>query len=249
MKRHLSPLLALGLGGISLLFWRWIWQVIYDPTTQLVSSSPLVGLLILFVLLCALIPLLLSRDRFRRPPGPGRTGWQPCVLRVASAALFLTAGGVMLSPLLAAPSPIPLVLAVLLLLNGPALCGLAVPSRLAGSWQQPLSLFPTFVSCFWLVAFYHQYGSSPSWITYLWPMLAQLVVIWGWLAYAGRFYQPRAWDLALPLALVALLLLTVSLGSLLSRGFRLSLAAQLFWFWSVPLEEDPAPQRKENSHV
>lgn len=248
IKETLCPWVALGLGGICLLFWSWIWQHIYDPVTQLVHSQGLVELFCGFVLLCALILLLLARDRLGRAPGPGVAGLPVMGLRILAALLSVFAGVEMLLPLLAAPSPIPLILAVLLILNGPALLGLVPPKM--GNLQKTLLLFPAFVSCFWLVAFYHRYGSCPSWVTYLWPMAAGLLAAWGWISYAGRVYQPRKWDVTVPLALVCVLVLLPGLAAPLSDGYRLSLAAQLVWFWSVSLERDPAPApiRKENSH-
>lgn len=239
MKERLCPWAALGLGVICLLFWSGIWQHIYDPATQLVHSQGLVGLFCGFVLLCALILLLLARDRLRQASEPGIVGLPVVGLRILAALLSVLAGVKMLLPLLAAPSPIPVILAVLLLLNGPALLGLA--PREMGNLQKTLLLFPAFVSCYWLVAFYHQYGSCPSWVTYLWPMAAGLLAAWGWISYASRIYQPRKWDATVPLALVCVLVLCPSLAAPLSDGYRLSLAAQLVWFWSVSLEREPVP--------
>lgn len=251
MNTKLCPWAALGLGVLSMLLWRWIWASIYDPATQLVAGSGLVELHCAFVLLCGLILVLVSRPRERRTPGPGTFGVPVTGLRVVSALLSAAAGLEMLPPLLAEPSPIPLVLAVLLPVNALALLGLSVAYQPRRRWQHTLILFPVLVSCYWLVAFYHAYGSSPSWVTYLWPMLGGLLVVWSWIAYAGRIYQPKPVDLTLPLALVSILVLGPSLASPLSDGYRLSLLAQLIWFWSVTLEHDPvpAPIRKENSDV
>ena len=51
-KEKLCPWLALGMGGLCLLFWRWIWAKIYDPATQLVTSGGLMGLFTAFLVLC-----------------------------------------------------------------------------------------------------------------------------------------------------------------------------------------------------
>lgn len=241
MNAKLCPWAALGLSMLSLVFWRWIWAGIYDPATQLVSDNSVVELYCVFLLLCGLILVLVGRPRKERVPGPGTFGLPVTGLRVVSALLSAAAGLDMLPPLLAEPSPIPLVLAVLLLGNALALAGLSVTHTPQRSWQRTLILFPVLVSCYWLVAFYHTYGSCPSWITYLWPMVAGLLAAWSWIAYAGRLYQPKAWDPALALALVSVLTLGPGLASPLSDGYRLSLLAQLIWFWSVTLEHDPDP--------
>lgn len=251
MKEKLCPWLALGLSGLCLLFWEWIWSSIYDPETQLVSDGSLTGLFFVFILVCGLILLLLSRSRVQRAQGPGRFGVLGIGLRLLAALLSVAAGIQMLRALLPTVSPIPLALAILLLLNGAAWIACTSAKKTKAGWQTTLLLLPPFVSCYWLVAFYHEYGSCPSWLTYLWPILGGLLVAWAWLAYVSRIYQPRKYDFALALALLAVLLLGPSLAAPISDGYRLSLAAQMAWFFAVALEADPSPEpiRKEHSNV
>lgn len=250
-KEKLCPWLALGMGGVCLLFWHWIWAKIYDPATQLVTSGGLVGLFAGFLVLCALILLLLIWPSLKGTPGLGPQSRPLAVLRVLSGLLFAAAGILLVRSVLPAFQAIPLALGVLLILNGGALAVLALDRKTDSSRYTSLLLFPVFVSCYWLVAFYHQYGSCPSWETYLWPMLAGLLAAWSWLACAGRVYQPRKWDPSRPLALLSVLVLCPALAAPLSPDYRLALAAQLVWFWSVTLEpiRDAAPTRKENTDV
>lgn len=250
-KEKLCPWLALWMGGVCLLFWRWIWAEIYDPATQLVTSGGLVGLFSGFLALCALILALLSWPALTKPTVPRPQPRPLVLLRILAACLSAASGLQLIRELLPSVSVIPMVLGVLLLLNGGALAALALDQTATGSRYESLLLFPLFTSCFWLVAFYHQYGSCPSWETYLWPMMAGLLASWGWLAYAGRVYRPRTWDAARLTALLSVLVLCPGMEAPLSPAYRLSLAAQLVWFWSVTLEpgQEAAPIRKENSHV
>ena len=250
-KEKLCPWLALGMGGLCLLFWRWIWAKIYDPATQLVNSDGLVGLFTAFLVLCALILLLLIWPSLKGAPGLRPQPLPLAVLRVFSGVLSAASGILLIRSVLPGFSPIPLILGVLLVLNGGALSVLALDRKTDSSRYTSLLLFPVFAACYWLVAFYHQYGSCPSWETYLWPMLAGLLVAWSWLAYAGRVYRPRKWDLCRPLALLSVLVLCPGLAAPTAPEYWLSLAAQLVWFWSVALEptRDAAPIRKENNDV
>ncbi|MGM9594381.1 MAG: hypothetical protein ACI3U8_08505 [Candidatus Onthomonas sp.] len=250
-KEKLCPWLALGMGGICLLFWRWIWAMIYDPATQLVSSGGLVGLFAVFLVLCALILILLIWPSLKGTPGLRPQSLPLVVLRVLSGVLSAASGILLIRSILPGFSPIPLVLGVLLVLNGGALAVLALDRKTDSSRYTSLLLFPVFTDCYWLVAFYHQYGSCPSWETYLWPILAGLLTAWSWLAYAGRVYRPRKWDLSRLLALLSVLVLCPGLAAPMSVEYQLSLASQLVWFWSVALEpiQDTAPIRKENTDV
>lgn len=249
MKEKLCPWLALGTGGICFLFWQRIWAGIYDPATQLVTSGGLVGLFSAFLALCALILGLLAWPSGKQP-GPREVPPSLRVLRLAAGGLSLAAGVLLLGDALAAPEPIPLLLGALLLAQGISMAGLALLSRQDSGLSDGLLLLPVFACCYWLVAFYHAYGSCPSYVTYLWPMLAGLLVTWAWLAYAGRRFQPRKWDAAPLLSLLSVLLLCPALVAPLSLGYRLSLAAQILWLWSVSLEMSRAPlMRKENPNV
>lgn len=250
MKEKLCPWLALGIGGVCCLFWQWIWADIYDPATQLVTSGGLVGLFSAFLALCALILGLLAWSSGTRTGGPEDVPLPLRGLRLAAGGLSLGAGVLLLGEALAVPEPIPLLLGALLLVQGIAMAGLALLPRRDSGLSDGLLLLPVFTCCYWLVAFYHVYGSCPSYVTYLWPMLAGLLAVWAWLAYAGRRFQPRKWDAAPLLSLLSVLLLCPALAAPLSLGYRLSLAAQILWLWSVSLEMGRAPlMRKENPNV
>ena len=250
-KEKLCPWLALGMGGLCLLFWRWIWAKIYDPATQLVNSGGLMGLFTAFLVLCALILLLMIWPGRKAAPGIKPQPLPLAVLRLLSGALSAASGILLIRSVLPGLSAIPLALGVLLILNAGTLAVLALDRKTDSSRYTSLLLFPVFVSCYWLVSFYHQYGSCPSWETYLWPILAGLLAAWSWLACAGRVYRPRKWDLCRPLALLSVLVLCPGLAAPIAPEYRLSLAAQLVWFWSVTLEPipDAAPIRKENTDV
>lgn len=249
MKEKLCPWLALGTGGLCCLLWYWIWADIYDPATQLVTSGGLVGLFSAFLTLCALILGLLARAS-GNGSGPENVPLPLQGLRLAAGALSLAAGLLLFGDTLAAPEPIPLLLSALLLAQGAAMAGLALRRKEASGRSDSLLLLPVFTCCYWLVAFYHAYGSCPSYVTYLWPMLAGLLVTWTWLAYAGRRFQPRKWDAAPLLSLLSVLVLCPALAAPLSLGYRLSLAVQILWLWSVSLEMGRTPlTRKENPNV
>lgn len=237
MKNKLCPVLALGLGLLCGLLRMAVWSAAYDPATQLVTDTGLTLYFNLFVLLCALVLALLFFRTGAQVRAPyGGTG-AILGLRLAAALLSLAAGGMMLwSALGTFPlNVISVLLGLLLAVQGGALAYLALSKpEQAGPWTNVL-LLPVFVSCYWLVAFYHQYGSCPSAETYLWPMISGLLAAWAWLDYAGFVYQPRSGRRFALLSLIAVLTLPAAVTAPLSLPFRLSLLAQLVWLWAAGL--------------
>lgn len=246
MKQKLCPWLTAAAGLLCALLWQAVWAGIYDPETQLVSDDGSAGLFGLLLLVLAALLLVLARPWTRQTPPSPALELPARALRCGGGLAALIAGVWMIAGQLAAPALIPLLLGALLAASGVVMVWLALGQGEPGL-RQGLVLLPTFTACYWLVAFYHEYGSDPSWVTYLWPMLAGLAAVWCWIALSGDLIQPDRSHQSLPWAVVTVLLICPALTSPLSTPYRLSLLAQLLWLWPSVLA--PAVTRKENPHV
>ena len=251
-KNDRLAIFAAALGLICLGLRAGIWTQVYDPTTQLTAQSPLLGLFAVGMAVCALI-LCLLYWRGRRASAEVRAdaqtgGLGTRLLRCAAGVLSFAAGVLSMIQVSRAASLelISVLLSLVLVLQGGALCALAVVDwdRRAPVYTG-LLLLPTFAGCYWLVAFYHTYGATPGTETYLWPMVAGLVTCAAWLHYAGYSFRaktPRAPGL---LYLLALLTIPPALAAPMSSELRLALAAQFCWFLAAAgqisfLPEQPA---------
>lgn len=237
--------LALGLGMVCFLIRNAVWSAAYDASAQLLVRSDLTALFDLFLCLCAAILVLLLFSRWPRgeaAPSPyGAATPLRCGLRLAAALCSLAAGVLMLGEQATARfvEPIPLVLDVLLIAQGGLLAYLTLDRRTSSTRYASLLLLPLFISCYWLVAFYHQYGSSPSSETYLWPTVAGVLAALAWMYYTGFSYQKQTGRRFGLTALLSLLTLPPAMAAPISLGCRLFLLGQLAWFWAASLELVP----------
>ncbi len=229
-------LFAAALGLACLALRAGIWSQVYDPDTQLAEQSPLLGLFAVEISVCALILCLLYWRGLRASAGiqaEARTGSPGTrLLRFTAGALSFAAGILSLIQVFraAAVDLIPALLSLVLVLQGGALCILALDWDRRAPVYTGLLLIPSFTGCYWLVAFYHAYGAIPGTETYLWPMVAGLITCAAWLHYAGYSFRaktPRAPGL---LYLLALLTIPPALAAPMSTEWKLSLAAQFCWF-------------------
>ncbi|MCD8383018.1 MAG: hypothetical protein LUC30_08950 [Clostridiales bacterium] len=239
--------LVLGLNNL-LLRLNW-WAAAYDETAQLVTDEGLLRTFALLVAICAAVVvaawLLLWRRKVpaAAPYGDGCRG--RTALR-AAAGLCALAGGI-LEPVQntseVAASLIAQAMSLFLILQGVAMLYLALARNRESSRFRTVLLLPFFTSCFWLVAFYHQYGSAPSTETYLWPMIAGILISFAWMYDAAFVYQPRQGRWLGPLALLVLLTAPPALAAPLSLDDRLSLLSALLWFLAASLELAPVPSQ------
>lgn len=236
--------LALGLGAVCFLIRSAVWSAAYDTSAQLLVRSDLTALFDLFLCLCAAILVLLLFSHWPRgetaPPPYGAATPLRCGLRLAAALCSLAAGVLMLGEqAIWFAELIPFLLNVLLIVQGGLLVCLTLNRRTSSTLYASLLLLPLFISCYWLVAFYHQYGSSPSSETYLWPTLAGVLVALAWMYYTGFSYQKQTGRCFGVTALLTLLTLPPAMAAPISLGYRLFLLGQLAWFWAAALELSP----------
>ncbi|MCC8182745.1 MAG: hypothetical protein LIO45_07240 [Clostridiales bacterium] len=239
---------ALVLGLNNLLLRRNWWAAAYDESAQLVTNGGLLRTFALLVAVCAAVVVVVWLLLWRRkvpagaPYGDGGRG--KTALR-AAAGLCALAGGIcepVQNTAEVAASPIAQAMSLFLILQGIVMLYLALArNRESGGFQTAL-LLPFFTSCFWLVAFYHQYGSAPSTETYLWPMIAGILVSFAWMYDTAFVYQPQRGKWVGPLALLVLLTVPPALAAPLSLDDRLALVSALLWFLAASLELKPVPE-------
>ncbi|MCD7760723.1 MAG: hypothetical protein LUH16_02970, partial [Clostridiales bacterium] len=238
--------LVLGLNNLRLRL-NW-WAAAYDASAQMVTAGGLLRTFALLVAVCAAVVavvwLLLWRRKVPAAAPYGDGGRGKTALRLA-AGLCSLAGGV-LEPVRntaeVAASPIAQAMSLLLILQGIVMLYLALArNRESGGFRTAL-LLPFFTGCFWLVAFYHQYGSAPSTETYLWPMIAGILISFAWMYDAAFVYQPGRGKWLGPLALLVLLTAPPALAAPLSLDDRLALVSALLWFLAASLELKPVPE-------
>ncbi len=258
---------ALVLGLNNLLLRRSWWAAAYDEAAQLVTDGGLLRTFALLVTVCAAVVavvwLLLWRQRVPAAAPYGDGGRGKTALR-AAAGLCSLAGGV-LEPVRntaeVAASPIAQAMSLLLILQGVVMLYLALSRNRESNGFRTALLLPFLVSCFWLVAFYHQYGSAPSTETYLWPMVAGILISFAWMYDVAFVYQPGRGKWLGLLALLVLLTAPPALAAPLSLDDRLALVSALLWFLAASLELRPVPEEtltqmtetnetgEENPHV
>ncbi|MCD7734231.1 MAG: hypothetical protein LUH48_03700 [Clostridiales bacterium] len=238
--------LVLGLNNL-LLRLNW-WAAAYDESAQLVTDGGLLRTFALLVAVCAAVVavvwLLLWRRKTPAAAPYGDGGRGKTALRLA-AGLCSLAGGI-LEPVRntaeVAASPIAQVMSLLLILQGIVMLYLTLARDRESSGFRSSLLLPFFTSCFWLVAFYHQYGSAPSTETYLWPMVAGILISFAWMYDVAFVYQPGRGKWLGLLALLVLLTAPPALAAPLSTDDRLALASALLWFLAASLELRPVPE-------
>lgn len=143
---------------------------------------------------------------------------------------------------------IPLLMAVFQLAQGAAMLLLTLDRNPKSGRYSALLLVGAFCTCYWLVAFYHVYGSYPNVEMYLYPLLAGLAVMGSWIYYAGFAFGSGESRKFVVVCLLALILLPSALTAPISTAYALSLAAQLVWFFAACalLKPEPAVEIKEN---
>ena len=248
LKRSVG--LSLALGAVCSGFRLAVWQAAYDPETQLITDSGLVLLSNLFFCLCLLVIGLLfvlrhPRDAAAPAPYSSETPLRR-LLRLAAVCCSI-ASGVLLLWEQGEVSPISYIAVIM----GVLLVGQGVAELLLTLWKDTdskryasLLLLPAFSGCYWLVAFYHQFGPVPNRETYLWPTITGVVVAAAWLGYIAFAYEkPRGTLFALA-GLIALPMLLLASAAPLPLSYRLSLLGQLAWLWAalLTLHFRPVPQ-------
>ena len=252
IKRSAALSLILGLicGGFRLA----VWKAAYDPVTQLVTDPALVRTCNLFFCLCLLVIGLVffirhPRDTVSPAPYGSQTPARR-LLRLAAVVCSLFAGGLLISEQWSArPFPvISLILGLLLLGQGVAELLLTLWTDTERKRYISLLLLPAFSGCFWLVAFYHQFGSYPNRETYLWPILTGIVLAAAWVGYAAFAYErPKGTAFAL-IALLALPMLLMAAAAPLPLSYRRSLLGQLAWLLAALLSmKFQAPAAEDTS--
>ena len=239
MKRTLTAIAVLGMGLICGLLRRMIWDVTYDPATQLLTEPELLPLshgLMIVCLLIALVLLVKLWPKGWRSPAPYGSDKLPVKLaRLAAGILAAGSGLVMAKDVLELVSVnlIPLLMGLFQTLGGVAMIALTLDGNRQSGRYHALLLLPTFTSCYWMVAFYHAFGSSPNAEVYLYPILAGLSVMACWIYYTGFALRPGEGRRFACFVLVLLLTVPSAMPAPLTDGYRLSLAAQLIWFFAA----------------
>lgn len=247
MKLSICALAALALGLICGLSRSLIWAFTYDEAAQLLTDPAALKLSHGLVLVSLLLALLLLWKRwpkgYQSQPPYGSPGLTARLGRMAAGALAVVSGLLMAAQALGTGlfSLIPLLMAVFQTAAGAAMIALAAGDSKPSGVRDTLLLIPTFTSCYWMVAFYHAYGSTPNAETYLYPILAGLVVMACWIFYAGFAFRPGEGRAFAAWALAGLVLIPSALAAPLSLPYRLSLAAQLLWFFSAFGRLSPEP--------
>lgn len=250
MKRTLNAAAVLGMGLICGLLRRMIWDVTYDPATQLLTEPELLPLshgLMVVCLLIALVLLLKSWPKGWQSPAPYQSDRLAVKLaRLAAGILAVFSGLVMAKDVLGLLSVnlIPLLMGLFQLLGGVAMIALTVTSNQNSGRYHTLLLIPTFSACYWMVAFYHAFGSSPNAEVYLYPILAGLSVMACWIYYTGFALRPGEGRRFAFFALALLLTVPSAMSAPLTDGYRLSLASQLIWFFAAYCTLTPQEQAR-----
>lgn len=251
MKRTAYALLPLCLGLICGLFRNTIWTVTYDPETMLLTNSELLATSHTFAAVCLLICLLAFFRRFPKgvqPVTPAETGDPAArIIRTAAALLVAAAGVLMLKDALTGPiALIPLVMSLFQLLQGGGMLALTLPKQPDARRSSTCLVLCGLAGCYWMVAFYHAFGSCPNAETYLYPILAGLAVMGSWVWYAGFAFRTGEGRKFTLLCLLALLTIPSALSAPLTVPYRLSLLGQLLWFFAACLLLGPEePEERE----
>ncbi|MBQ3090781.1 MAG: hypothetical protein IJD21_09520 [Oscillospiraceae bacterium] len=239
MKKTLRALIPLFLGLICGLFRRTIWSVTYDPATQLITEPELPGLSHGLMVVSVLIVVLLviknwPEGREMASPYPARTPFHR-ICRLAAGGIGLVSGLMMGAEQLS-HQPLALIALLMCLFQtaaGGSMVLMGLDRKAKGKNYSTLLLVPSFCCCYWMVAFYHVFGSHPHAETYLYPILAGILVMFCWIFYAGFHFRPgESRKFALAWALL-MLVMPSALTAPLTIPYQLSLLAQLVWFLPV----------------
>ncbi|MBQ9166488.1 MAG: hypothetical protein IJX71_06165 [Oscillospiraceae bacterium] len=237
MKLMIGALIALALGLICALFRGMVWEATYDEATQLLTDSAVLNLSHCLVVVSLLLSLVLLWKHWLKGNQSAPPYQSPTLLarliRILAGAAALVSGVLMVyDALTSAPfAMIPLLMALFQIAGGIAMVALAVDRNTTKSRYSTLLLIPTFSSCYWMVAFYHAFGTEPNAETYLYPILAGLAVMAAWVFYAGFAFKPGEGKRFAVCALAVLVLVPSALIAPINLPYRLSLAAQLVWFF------------------
>lgn len=238
--------LTVALGGVGLFFRLAVWTAAYDNEAQLVTNPGLVTIFNVFFVLCCLLAVLYFASRWRRnavAPAPYASS-RPLtrLLRLGAALCSLAAGALMLAQQFSS-GQLALVLLIaggLLVIQSVILFLLTQRKEQGSSFYGTLLLFPPFVSCCWLVAFYHQIGGVPNREIYLWSVAAGILSAVCWVGYTGFFYEKQTGRRFGITAILLMLATPVALAAPLTMPWRFSLLGQWLWMWAALLELKPA---------
>lgn len=254
MKSMIGALIPLALGLICGLFRGIVWEATYDEATQLLTDSAVLNLSHCLVIVSLLLSIVLMWKCWPRgfASAPPYQGSMPArLIRILAGAAALASGLLMVQEALGAFvfALIPLLMALFQTAEGIAMIALAADQGTTTSRYSTLLLIPTFASCYWMVAFYHAFGTEPNAETYFYPILTGLAVMAAWIFYAGFTFKPGEGRQFAVCALAVLVLAPSALAAPISLPYGLSLMAQLVWFFMAYISLEPEPPSVSNGET